>query len=68
MRFVREELEDEKKLRKRFESMYRKLVREMFDMKFFFFKVLNELERERRVRIFLEDLGDEFVLGIRDYE
>lgn len=68
LRSVREELEDEKKLRKRSESMHRKLAREMSDMKSSFSKALNELERERRARILLEDLGDEFALGIRDYE
>lgn len=65
---VREELEDERKLRKRSESMHRKLAREISEMKSSFSKVLSDLERERRARILLEDLCDEFALGIRDYE
>uniref|UniRef100_A0A7C9AZH2 Uncharacterized protein n=1 Tax=Opuntia streptacantha TaxID=393608 RepID=A0A7C9AZH2_OPUST len=65
---VREELEDERKLRKCSESMHRKLAREISEMKSSFSKVLSDLERERRARILLEDLCDEFALGIRDYE
>ncbi|KMT20374.1 hypothetical protein BVRB_1g003730 [Beta vulgaris subsp. vulgaris] len=65
---VRQELEDERKLRKRSESLHRKMAREIYDMKSSFSKALNELERERRARILLEDLSDEFAMGIRDYE
>ncbi|KAH9621621.1 hypothetical protein KSS87_013660, partial [Heliosperma pusillum] len=65
---VRQELEDERKLRKRSESLHRKMAREISEMKSSFSKALNELERERHARILLEDLCDEFAMGIRDYE
>ncbi|KNA14767.1 hypothetical protein SOVF_104650 [Spinacia oleracea] len=65
---VRQELEDERKLRKRSESLHRKMAREVSDMKSSFPIALNELERERRARTLLEDLCDEFAMGIRDYE
>ncbi|XP_074279739.1 uncharacterized protein LOC141605008 [Silene latifolia] len=65
---VRQELQDERKLRKRSESLHRKMAREISEMKSSFSKALNELERERHARILLEDLCDEFAMGIRDYE
>lgn len=68
MQSVREELEDERKLRKRSESLHRKLARELYEVKMSFTTALKELERERKTRILLEDLCDEFAWGIRDYE
>ncbi|PON81821.1 intracellular protein transporter USO1-like protein [Trema orientale] len=65
---VRDELEDERKLRKRSESLHRKLARELSEMKSSFSNVLRELERERKAGILLENLCDEFAKGIRDYE
>ncbi|XP_052194016.1 uncharacterized protein At5g41620-like [Diospyros lotus] len=65
---VRDELEDERKLRKHSESLHRKLAKELCDMKTSFYNALKELEREKRARILLEDLCDEFAKGIRDYE
>lgn len=65
---VREELEDERKLRKHSESLHRKLARELSDVKTSFSNALKELEREKKARILLEDLCDEFAKGIRDYE
>ncbi|KAK9279418.1 hypothetical protein L1049_013097 [Liquidambar formosana] len=65
---VRDELEDERKLRKRSESLHRKLARELSEVKSSFSSALKELERERKARILLEDLCDEFAEGIRDYE
>ncbi|KAJ4951735.1 hypothetical protein NE237_028567 [Protea cynaroides] len=65
---VRDELEDEKKLRKRSESLHRKLARELSEMKSAFLKTLKELERERKARALLEDLCDEFARGIGDYD
>ncbi|KAK9749467.1 hypothetical protein RND81_02G128000 [Saponaria officinalis] len=65
---VRQELEDERKLRKRSESLHRKMAREISEMKPSFSKALNELERERRARMILEGLCDEFAMGVRDYE
>ncbi|KAK6918280.1 hypothetical protein RJ641_016702 [Dillenia turbinata] len=65
---VRDELDDERKLRKRSESLHRKLAREYSDIKISFSNALKELERERKARILLEDLCDEFAIGISDYE
>ncbi|XP_043715930.1 uncharacterized protein At5g41620-like [Telopea speciosissima] len=65
---VRDELEDEKKLRKRSESLHRKLARELSEVKSAFSKALKELERERKARALLEDLCDEFARGIGDYD
>ncbi|KAK6920043.1 hypothetical protein RJ641_015947 [Dillenia turbinata] len=65
---VRDELDDERKLRKRSESLHRKLAREYSDIKVSFSSAIKELERERKARILLEDLCDEFAIGIRDYE
>lgn len=65
---VRNELEDERKLRKHSESLHRKLARELAEAKSSFSTALIELERERKARMLLEDLCDEFAKGIRDYE
>ncbi|KAL0393632.1 UNVERIFIED_CONTAM: hypothetical protein Slati_4329400 [Sesamum latifolium] len=63
-----DELEDERKLRKRSESLHRKLARELYEVKTTLASVSKELESERNSRRLLEDLCDEFALGIRDYE
>ncbi|XP_031402541.1 uncharacterized protein At5g41620 isoform X2 [Punica granatum] len=65
---TREELEDERKLRKRSESLHRKLARELSDAKSSLSNALMELEKERKSRKLLEDLCDEFAIGIREYE
>ncbi|KAL0324242.1 UNVERIFIED_CONTAM: hypothetical protein Scaly_2391300 [Sesamum calycinum] len=65
---MRDELEDERKLRKRSESLHRKLARELYEVKTTLASVSKELEGERNSRCLLEDLCDEFALGIRDYE
>ncbi|KAL5814279.1 hypothetical protein ACOSQ4_024920 [Xanthoceras sorbifolium] len=65
---VRDELEDERKLRKRSESLHRKLARELSELKSSLSNSLKELERERKSRKLLEDLCDEFAEGIKDYE
>lgn len=65
---VRDELEDERKLRKRSESLHRKLARELSEVKSTLSSVVKELERERKSRKLLEDLCDEFAKGIKDYE
>ncbi|KAL1551994.1 hypothetical protein AAHA92_12846 [Salvia divinorum] len=65
---MREELEDERKLRKRSESLHRKLARELYDVKTTLAKLSKELEKERRSHDLMEDLCDEFALGIRGYE
>ncbi|XP_031125606.1 uncharacterized protein At5g41620-like [Ipomoea triloba] len=65
---VRDELEDERKLRKRSESLHRKLARELYEVKTSFSGVSKELEKERNSRERLEEFCDEFAWGIRDYE
>ncbi|XP_010053185.2 LOW QUALITY PROTEIN: uncharacterized protein At5g41620 [Eucalyptus grandis] len=65
---ARDELEDERKLRKRSESLHRKLARELSDAKSSLSHALRELEKDRKSRKLLEDLCDEFAVGIRDYE
>ncbi|XVE64745.1 hypothetical protein DITRI_Ditri07aG0126200 [Diplodiscus trichospermus] len=65
---VRDELEDERKLRKRSESLHRKLAREVSEAKVSLSHALRELERERKSRKLLEDLCDEFARGIKSYE
>ncbi|XWS50039.1 hypothetical protein CRYUN_Cryun12cG0054000 [Craigia yunnanensis] len=65
---VRDELEDERKLRKRSESLHRKLAREVSEAKASVSNALKDLERERKSRKLLEDLCDEFAGGIKSYE
>ncbi|KAI9108387.1 hypothetical protein K1719_020578 [Acacia pycnantha] len=65
---VRDELEDERKLRKRSESLHRKLARELSEVKSSLANVLKDVERERKTRGLLEDLCDEFARGIKEYE
>ncbi|KAJ1386059.1 hypothetical protein SESBI_41101 [Sesbania bispinosa] len=65
---VRDELEDERKLRKRSESIHRKLARELSEVKSSLTSVLKDLEQERTRRKLLEDLCDEFARGINEYE
>ncbi|KAK4769118.1 hypothetical protein SAY86_027268 [Trapa natans] len=65
---TRDELEDKWKLRKRSESLHRKLARELSDAKKSLSYALRDLENENRLRKLLEDLCDEFAIGIRDYE
>ncbi|KAK4802130.1 hypothetical protein SAY86_000333 [Trapa natans] len=65
---TRDELEDERKLRKQSESLHRKLARELSDAKNSLSSALRELENESKSRKLLEDLCDEFAIGIRDYE
>lgn len=65
---VKDELEDERKLRRRSESLHRKLARELSEVKLGLSKALKELEREREARVLLEDLCDEFARGVGEYE
>ncbi|KAK7308952.1 hypothetical protein RJT34_05312 [Clitoria ternatea] len=65
---VRDELEDERKLRKRSESIHRKLARDFSEVKSSLTSALKELEQERTRRKLLEDLCDEFARGINEYE
>ncbi|XP_021890957.1 uncharacterized protein At5g41620, partial [Carica papaya] len=68
MQSVRDELEDERKLRKRSESLHRKLARELSEVKSSLSNALKELERETKSRKLLENLCDEFAKEIKDYE
>ncbi|KAE8708282.1 putative catalytic [Hibiscus syriacus] len=65
---ARDELEDERKLRKRSENLHRKLAREVSESKASLSNALKDLERERKSRKLLEDLCDEFARGIKNYE
>ncbi|PWA83476.1 hypothetical protein CTI12_AA061810 [Artemisia annua] len=65
---VRDELEDERKLRKRSETLHRKLARELYETKTSLTNALKDLEKERRSRVLLEDLCDEFAWEIKNYE
>ncbi|KAG4117489.1 hypothetical protein ERO13_D12G235200v2 [Gossypium hirsutum] len=65
---VRDELEDERKLRNRSENLHRKLARELSEAKASLSNALKDLERERKSRKLLEDLCDEFARGIKSYE
>ncbi|KAB2597804.1 hypothetical protein D8674_000724 [Pyrus ussuriensis x Pyrus communis] len=68
VQLLRDELEGERKLRKHSESLHRKLARELAEVKSSFSNALRELERERKARILLENLCDEFANGIKEYE
>ncbi|GAV63528.1 hypothetical protein CFOL_v3_07046 [Cephalotus follicularis] len=65
---VRDELEDERKLRKRSESLHRKLARELSEVKSCLSDALKEAKREQKSRRLLEDLCDEFANRIKEYE
>ena len=65
---VRDELENERRLRKRSESLHRKFARDLSETKSSLVNSLNEIERERKSRMLLEDLCDEFARGIKHYE
>ncbi|XP_014632609.1 uncharacterized protein At5g41620 isoform X2 [Glycine max] len=65
---VRDELEDERKLRKRSESIHRKLARDLSEVKSSLTSAVKELNQERTRRKLLEDLCDEFARGINEYE
>ena len=65
---IRDELEDERRLRRRSETLHRKLGKELSEVKAAFMKAVKDLEKERKANSLLEDLCDEFAKGIRDYE
>ncbi|KAL2926371.1 hypothetical protein RDABS01_033895 [Bienertia sinuspersici] len=64
---VRDEMEDERKLRKRSESLHRKLARELFEIKVALSTTVKDLEKERKSSELLEELCDEFAKSIREY-
>ncbi|MFS8034123.1 putative protein BRANCHLESS TRICHOME [Helianthus anomalus] len=62
---VRDELEDERKLRKWSETLHRKPARELYETKTNLVNAIKDLEKERRSRVLLEDLCEEFAWGIK---
>ncbi|KAJ0260631.1 Uncharacterized protein HA466_0068090 [Hirschfeldia incana] len=65
---ARKELEDERKLRKRSESMQRKLARELSEVKLSLSECVKEVERGNKSKKMVEMLCDEFAKGIKRYE
>ncbi|CAD5333670.1 unnamed protein product [Arabidopsis thaliana] len=65
---VRKELEDERKLRKRSESLHRKFARELSEVKSSLSNCVKELERGAKSNKMMELLCDEFAKGIKSYE
>lgn len=65
---IGDKLEDERRLRKRSESLHWKLARELAGMKSSLCDAFKELDKERNSRKLLEVLCDEFSEGIRAYE
>lgn len=61
---VANELEVERKLRRRFESLNKKLGKELSDSKASFVKVVKELESEKRAREVMEQVCDELARDI----
>ncbi|KAJ4830053.1 hypothetical protein Tsubulata_009663 [Turnera subulata] len=60
------ELEVEKKLRRRFESLNKKLGKELAETKAFLIKSVEELESEKRARVVMEQVCDELARDIGD--
>ncbi|KAJ0962954.1 hypothetical protein J5N97_028076 [Dioscorea zingiberensis] len=65
---IRDELDDERRLRRRSESLHRKLGKELSGVKSAFLKAVKDLEQQRKANVLLEDLCDEFAKGIGEYE
>ncbi|VVA93548.1 unnamed protein product [Arabis nemorensis] len=61
-------LEDERKLRKRSESLHRKLARELSEVKSTLSNCVKEIERGTKSKKILERLCDEFAKGIKSYK
>ncbi|CAN6243823.1 unnamed protein product [Urochloa humidicola] len=62
------ELEDERRLRRHSEDLHRKLGKELSEIKSAFLKAVKNLEREKKGNHLLEDLCDQFAMGIRNYD
>ncbi|CAA6672914.1 unnamed protein product [Spirodela intermedia] len=58
-----EMLQGERRMRRRSESLQRKVARELSELKESFLRALEDLERERKARDLLESLCDEFAEG-----
>ncbi|KAF2535420.1 hypothetical protein F2Q68_00019485 [Brassica cretica] len=61
-------LEEERKLRRRSESLQRKLARELSEVKSTLSHCVDEMERGSKSKKMLERLCDEFARGIKSYE
>ncbi|KAG2302870.1 hypothetical protein Bca4012_061198 [Brassica carinata] len=61
-------LEEERKLRRRSESLHRKLARELSEAKSTLSSCVDEIERGTKSKKMLERLCDEFARGIKSYE
>uniref|UniRef100_J3LBJ0 Intracellular protein transport protein USO1-like n=1 Tax=Oryza brachyantha TaxID=4533 RepID=J3LBJ0_ORYBR len=68
IRSLQDELEDEKRLRRHSEGLHRKYGKELSEIKLAFVKAVKDLEKEKKAKSLLEDLCDQFAMGIRDYE
>ncbi|KAL0741623.1 hypothetical protein Bca4012_083136 [Brassica carinata] len=64
---VRKELEEERKLRKRSESLQRKLARELSEVKSSLSECVEEVERGNKSKKMTEMLCDEFAKGIKEF-
>ncbi|GJN19511.1 hypothetical protein PR202_gb06794 [Eleusine coracana subsp. coracana] len=62
------ELADERRLRRHSEELHRKLGKEISEIKSAFLKEVKELEKEKQANHILEELCDQFAMGIRNYE
>ncbi|TKW36899.1 hypothetical protein SEVIR_1G011900v4 [Setaria viridis] len=62
------ELEDERRQRRHSEDLHRKLGKELSQIKSAFLKAVKDLEKEKKGNRLLEDLCDQFAMGIRNYE
>ncbi|KAJ6794138.1 Uncharacterized protein M6B38_231020 [Iris pallida] len=65
---IRDELEDERKLRRKSESLHRKLVKEISEVKAVLTKAVNDLDREKEINHLVENLCDVLAEGVRNYE
>ncbi|KAG8058655.1 hypothetical protein GUJ93_ZPchr0002g23031 [Zizania palustris] len=65
---LQNELEDERRLRWHSEELHRKFGKELSEIKSSFIKAVKDLEKEKKAKSLLEDLCDQFAMGIRDYE
>ncbi|PNT66299.1 hypothetical protein BRADI_3g09760v3 [Brachypodium distachyon] len=65
---MQDELEDERHLRWRSEGLHRKFGKELTEVKSAFLKAVKDLEKEKKTNQLLEDLCDQFAMGIRNYE
>lgn len=63
-----QQLEEERRLRRRSESLYKKLARELSEAKSALSSCVEEMERGSKWRKMMERLCDEFARGIKRYE